>query len=72
MVSRTDPGWQARRNGRAYFYRRVQLPDGTRVRKYFGRGMKALIETMRRDHEIEQRQAFPRKQLQSRKNTRTP
>ncbi len=70
MMSRTGPGWQARRNGREYFYRRVQLPDGTRVRKYFGRGMKALIETMRRDDEIKERQAFLQEQQQSRNDNK--
>ena len=58
MAIQTGTGWQRRRNGRTYFYRTVRLPDGRRVKKYFGRGEEAEIESAKLASETKKNKGF--------------
>ena len=58
MTNQTGTGWQRRRNGRTYFYRTVRLPDGRRVKKYFGRGEEAEIESAKLASETKKNKGF--------------
>lgn len=58
MTNQTGTGWQRRKGGRTYFYRTVRLPDGRRVKRYFGRGEEAQTESAKLANETKRSQRF--------------
>ena len=48
--------WERRANGREYFYLSRRLPDGRIHKEYFGKRLRAEVESMRLEQKARQRQ----------------
>ena len=57
--------WEERQNGHQYFYLSRRLPDGRIHKEYFGKGLRAEVESMRLEQKARQRQEDTQRKIVS-------